>query len=276
MGAPLDSSGQPERKSLSLVIGWSVDAGKLGAKVTNYLNRKLGGQSFVEIEPVDFFPLGGVVVEDNIVQFPECKFYLYPEANLIVFRSDPPVYNGCNFVNLILDTISHYYHVKEIYTIGGIVSLSAHTTPRELLGVSNSIEWKTPLSHHDLIFEWDFETPAGQRPTLNSVLLCSAMKRNIPGVSLWAPIPFYLVAVDDHRAHRKVLEFLNRRFSLEIDLSDLDAEIRQQNQLLAEARSRLPRLDASINKLESNLGLSEEASQELVTEIEKFLREQGG
>lgn len=275
MGAPLDSSGQPERKSLSLVIGWSVDAGKLGAKVTNYLNRKLGGQSLVEIEPVDFFPLGGVAVEDNIVQFPECKFYLYPEVKLVVFRSDSPIYDGCNFVNLILDTISHYYQVKEIYTIGGIVSLSAHTTPRELLGVSNSIQWKTPLSNHDLIFEWDFETPAGQRPTLNSVLLWSAMRRNIPGVSLWVPIPFYLVAVDDPRAQRKILEFLNRRFSLEIDLSDLDAEIRQQNKLLAEARRRLPRLDASINKLEGNLGLSEEASQELVTEIEKFLREQG-
>ena len=63
----------PEFKTPSLVVGWSQDIGKLGPKVIDFLNKKLGAQGFCEIELSDFFPLGGVAIEDNIVQFPESK-----------------------------------------------------------------------------------------------------------------------------------------------------------------------------------------------------------
>jgi len=273
---PLKFSWQPELQSPSLVVGWSVDASGLGAKVTNYLNRKLGGQSFCEIEPVEFFPLGGVTIEDDLIQFPESKFYACPKNDLVVFQSAPPSYEWYKFLNLILDTAEHYCHVKELHTIGGMVSLSAHTTPRELLGTFNSPELKEALSHYNLAEGLNYETPPGQRPTLNSFLLWAAKRRNIPGVNLWVPIPFYLVAVDDPKARRRVLEFFNQRFDLRIDLSDLDEEVRQQNQTIAEVRNSFPDIDESIRRLESNLRLSEEESQRLVKEIEKFLREKRG
>jgi len=276
MKDPLKFSWQPELQSSSLVVGWSVDAGKLGAKVTDYLNRKLGGQSFCEIEPVEFFTLGGVTIEDDLVQFPESKFYSCPGKNLVVFRSAPPSYEWYKFLTLILDTAEHYCHVKEIHTIGGMVSLSAHTTPRELLGTFNSPELKKALSHYNLAEGLDYETPPGQRPTLNSFLLWAAKRRNIPGVNLWVPIPFYLVAVGDPKAQRRVLEFFNQRFDLGIDFSDLDEEIRQQNQIIAEVRNGFPDIDESIRRLESNLRLSEEESQGLVKEIEKLLKEKTG
>ena len=60
-------SRQLELNSPSLLIGWNKDVSKLGAKVIDYLNRKLAGESFAEIEPVEFFPLGGVMVEDNLI-----------------------------------------------------------------------------------------------------------------------------------------------------------------------------------------------------------------
>lgn len=60
-------SEQPELQSPSLVVGWNVDVAKLGRKVTNYLNRKLEGQGFAEIEPAEFFPLGGVTIEDDLI-----------------------------------------------------------------------------------------------------------------------------------------------------------------------------------------------------------------
>jgi len=273
---PLKFSWQPELQSPSLVVGWSVDASGLGAKVTNYLNRKLGGQSFCEIEPVEFFPLGGVTIEDDLIQFPESKFYACPKNDLVIFQSAPPSYEWYKFLNLILDTAEHYCHVKELHTIGGMVSLSAHTTPRELLGTFNSPELKEALSHYNLAEGLNYETPPGQRPTLNSFLLWAAKRRNIPGVNLWVPIPFYLVAVDDPKARRRVLEFFNQRFDLRIDLSDLDEEVRQQNQTIAEVRNSFPDIDESIRRLESNLRLSEEESQRLVKEIEKFLREKRG
>jgi hypothetical protein len=68
---------------------------------------------------------------------------------------------------------------------------------------------------------------------------------------------------------------LNERLDLKIDFSDLDQEIREQNEKLALARSRFPQIDDYINRLESNLMLSEEENGELIKKIEDFLREGG-
>lgn len=272
MKEALRLSWQPELRSSSLIIGWSADASTLGAKVADYLNIKLGGQSFGEIEPAEFFPLGGVSVEDDLVQFPEGKFYVFPQNNLVLFKSTPPSYEWNQFLNLILDIAEHYCHVKEIYTIGGMVSLGAHTAPRELFGTFSSAEFKESLSHYHLARGLDYETPPGQRPTLNAFLLWAAKKRNIPGVNLWVPIPFYLVAANDPEAQRRVLEFFNQRFSLGIDFNDLDDETRRQNQLITKLRNSSPDIDESIRRLESNLMLSEEENQTLVKEMDKFLR----
>jgi len=276
MKAAFKFSRPPELQSPSLVVGWNADAGKLGAKVTDYLNRKLGGQSFHEIEPVEFSPLSGVTIEDDLIQFPEAKFYSCPKNDLIIFRGDPPSYEWYKFLSLILDIAQRYRHVKELYTIGGMVSLGAHTTPRELMGTFNSSELKEALSDYNLTRGLDYETPPGQRPTLNALLLWVAKRRNIPGVNLWVPIPFYLATVDDPTAQKSVLEFFNQRFDLQIDFNDIDQEIARRNGKIAQMRTRFPEIDEYIARLERNLRLSEDENERLVKEVEKFLREKGG
>ena len=157
--------------------------------------------------------------------------------------------------------------------LGAMISFSAHTSPRQLLAVANSAEMKEILSQYDLNTDMDYQTQPGERPTLNSFLLWLAKERNILGVSVWVPIPFYLAAVEDAEAQKKVLSFLNERLNLKIDFCDLDQEIRKQNEQLARARSCFPQIDDYINRLESNLMLSEEENGELVKRIEDFLKE---
>ena len=265
-------SRQPELRNPSLVIGWSVDASSLGAKVTDYLIRKLKGQTFCEIEPVEFFSLGGVTIENDLVQISESKFYACPENDLVVFKSAAPSHEWYKFLNLILDIAQNYCHVKELYTVGGMISLGAHTAPREFFGTLNSPELKKTLSPYRLTRELNYETPPGQRPTLNSFLLWTAKRRNIPGANLWVPIPFYLVAADDPRAQKRVLEFFNHRFDLQVDFGDLDEEIRKQNEKIARMRTNFPEIDKYISKLESNIRLSEGENEELVRQVEELLR----
>ena len=274
-GYPITIYKEPDLRQSSLVLGWSEDVGNLGRKATDYLNQKLKGQEFAEIEPEDFFPLGGVVIEGNLARFPESKFYACQEHELVVFQSGSPGAEWYKFLNSVLDVAEHHCRVKELYILGAMISFSAHTTPRELLAVVNSTEMKKVLSQYDLARDMDYQTQPGERPTLNSFLLWVAKGRNIPGVSLWVPIPFYLAAMEDAQAQKKVLSFLNERLNLKIDFSDLDQEIREQNELLAQARSRFPQIDDYINRLESNLMLSEEENGELIKKIEEFLREGG-
>ncbi len=272
-GYPVKIYKEPDLRRSSLVLGWSEDMGNLGRKATGYLNRKLKGEEFAEIEPEDFFSLGGVAIEGNLARFPESKFYTCQKHELVIFQSYYPGAEWYKFLNSVLDVAEHHCRVKELYILGAMVSFSAHTTPRELLAVVNSAEMKEVLSQYDLARDMDYQTPLGERPTLNSFLLWIAKGRNIPGVSLWVPIPFYLAAMEDAQAQKKVLSFLNERLDLKIDFSDLDQEVREQNEQLAQVRSRFPQIDDYINRLESNLMLSEEENGELIKKIEDFLRE---
>ncbi|MGB5924515.1 MAG: PAC2 family protein [Dehalococcoidia bacterium] len=272
-GYPTAIHREPDLHQSSLVLGWSEDAGDLGRRVTDYLNLKLKGQEFAEIEPENFFSMGGVAIKDNIARFPESKFYACPEYELVIFQTDCPLAEWYKFLNSVLDVAEHHCRVRELYVLGAMISFSAHTTPRQLLGVVNSAEMKEILSQYDLNRDMDYQTQPGERPTLNSFLLWLARQRNIPGVSVWVPIPFYLAALEDPQAQRKVLSFLKERFGLKIDFSDLDQEIRKRNEQLARARSRFPQIDDYINRLESNLLLSEEENGELIKKIEDFLRE---
>jgi proteasome assembly chaperone (PAC2) family protein len=253
------------------VVGWSRDAGQLGPKVTDYLNRQLGTQELAEIEPTDFFPLGGVSIEDDVAQFPESKFYRCQGRNLVIFKGDPPRAEWYKFLNSVLDIAEHCCHVEELYTIGSMISFTAHTVPRELLAVANSPEVKKILSRYDIVTDMDYESSPGQRPTISSFLLWVARRRNIAGASLWVPIPFYLVAIEDPEAWMRSLEFLDTRFGLGIDFTELDEDISRQREKIARARIHSPEIDDYIRKLESNISLTREESEKLVAEIEGFL-----
>ena len=128
---------------------------------------------------------------------------------------------------------------REVFTIGGMFSLASHTVPREVFAIPNSAEMKQALQHHDVPVNMDYETPPGQRPTMNSFLLWVAKLRSIAGAGLWTSVPFYLAAVDDPQACRKAVELLDERFGWGLDYADLDAGIEAQNQ-----RTRMGHEDA--------------------------------
>jgi proteasome assembly chaperone (PAC2) family protein len=268
---PLTYYHQPEFVHPPVVLGWNGDISKTGAKITDYLNKKLKGEVFCEIEPFEFFPFRGITIEDDLIQFPESKFYSFPGNDLVAFKSDAPSLEWNKFLNLVLDTAENHCHAKEIYAVGGMISLGAHTNPREIMATFNSTELKRELSQYNIAAETNFETPSGQAPTFNSCLLWAGQRRNIPCVTLWVAIPFYLATVGDPKAQKILLDFFNQRFNLGLDLSDVDEEIRQQNIKISNLRNNNSEVDAYINKLESNTRLTDDESQDLIAEMERFL-----
>jgi predicted ATP-grasp superfamily ATP-dependent carboligase len=268
---PVRISRKPGLSRSSLVVGWSIDAGRLGWGTAGYLNRKLEGQEFAEIDPECFFSLSGVAVKDDLALFPASKFCACPGHGLVVFASDYPEVEWDRFLNSVLDVTVQHCGMTELYIIGAMVSWSAHTSPRQLFAVVNSEQMKEALSGYDVVHDMDYQTPPGERPTLNAFLLWVAKMRNIPAVSLWVPIPFYLAGTGDPRAQRRVLGFLDQRLGLKLDFDDLDRRIGVQNQRLARARSDSSQIDEYIGRLESGLRLSNEENAELIRRIEDFV-----
>ncbi len=269
--SPLEIYRTPKLHSPSLIVGWQTrDVGKLGSKVIDFLNEKLGGREVAEIKPLGFFPFGGIRFKDDLVQVPESKFWACENDNVLIFRSDEPVFDHYQFLNSVLDFAESYCHAKELYTLSGVVSFIAHTSPRRILTVFNKPELKKSLQGYRLE-NMSWEGP----PAISSYLLWLAKKRGIPGVSLWPEIPFYLATGEDPQAIKLTLSFLNKRFNLDLNLGEFDLEIRDLSEKMAELRKEDAEVDKYISQLESGLRLNEEEQLQLAEKVYELLGKRG-
>ena len=257
----------PQLQSSSLIVGWQTrDIGKLGSKVIDFLNERLGGQEIAEIKPLGFFPFGGVRFKDDLVQIPESKFWACEKNNLLIFRSDEPEFEDYKFLNSILDFAEHHCQAKELYTLSGTISLIAHTHPRRILMVFNQSEIRDRLQGYGLEeMTWEGS------PAISSYLLWVSRRRGISGVSLWPEIPFYLAPREDPQAIKLTLSFLNRRFDFGLDLGGFDLEIRDQDEKIAQLRRENTEINKYISQLESGFGLDEDEQLKLAEEVYELL-----
>ncbi|MDQ7823530.1 MAG: PAC2 family protein [Candidatus Eremiobacteraeota bacterium] len=253
----------------SVCAFWNEDARSL-SMVVKALRKAIGGMPFCKLDPVGFFPLDNVHVRDDVAHIPESVFYA-GSGEVVLFESQPPQYEWYRFLTTVLDVAEERCKVQELYTVGRMVSVSAHTTPREIFGIFTSQDIKKKLDVFGVSKDVDYQQDSDQRPTLSSFLIWAAQQRSIPGVNLWVTIPFYLANVGDPRAEKSLLQFFQRRFKLEIDYGEVDIEIREQNRRLQDLRERSPSVNESIQRLETNLILTDEETYQLAGEVEEAL-----
>jgi proteasome assembly chaperone (PAC2) family protein len=267
MKKPFKCLFEPSFKNPSLIVGWNKDAGKVSPMVMDFLNEKLNGRMFCEIEPENFFSFGGIAVEDDIAQFPESKFFYLEQINVVVFKSDQPHAQHYQFLNTVLDIAKNICHVRELYTVSGFVSSLVHTSPRNLFSVFNLPEFKERFLGYGLA-DLTWEGP----PAMSTYLLWIARTRGLPGLSLWPEIPFYLGAHEDPQSVKNTLVFLNKRFRLNIDLKDFDNAILKQDEKISLLRQENDEIDQYLKLLESGLQLEEEEQLKLAREIYSYLK----
>ncbi len=267
MKKPFKCIYHPRLKNPSLIVGWNKDAGKVAPKVIDFLNDTLGCRMFCEIELENFFSFGGVAVDDDIVQFPESKFFYNEQKNVVVFKSDQPHVQHYKFLNTVLDIAEHICHVTELYTVSGFVSSFIHTSPRRIFSVFNIPEFREKLDGYGLE-DLTWEGP----PAMSTYLLWIARKRGLPGVSLWPEIPFYLGAHEDPQSVKNTLFFLDNRFHLNLDLKEFDNAIQEQNEKITILRQENGEIDQYLKLIESGLHLDEEEQLKLAREIYSYLQ----
>ena len=257
----------PQSQNPSLIVGWQThDTGKIGSRVIDFLNEKLGNQEIAEIKPLSFFLLRGAEFKDDLIQIPEGKFWACEKSDLLTFKSDEPEYEQYKFLSAAMDLAQHHCKVKELYTINGTISSIAHTAPRGILAVFNEPELQGRLRSYGLE-DMTWEGP----PAISSYLLWVARGRGIPGVSLWPQVPFYLAAKEDPEAIKLTLSFLDWRFNLGLDLRELDEEIGRQKGKISRLREENSEINMSIGMLERGFSLSEEEQMRLAREVYQAL-----
>jgi proteasome assembly chaperone (PAC2) family protein len=263
---------KPKLTNPTLLVCWDDEAGGLGTNVFNHLSSSILLTPFAEIEPTDYFSLSGVAVERDIALFPESKFFHSQEKNLVIFKSSLPRNEWHRFVNSVLEIAETVCGVKQIITIGGMVAMSSHTTPRVLMATVNDTEVKASLNPADTELTMNYETPIGQRPTMSSYLLWAAIQRKMAGISLWVPVPFYLVNVDDFRACRRLLEFIDQKLQIGLNMKNINEATSEQNKKIIEILKSFPELIEIFQKLETNITLSQSETSKIIEIVEERLK----
>jgi len=259
---------EPTFENPTLIVGWQEDGGRVSPAVTDYLQEKIKGKVFCEIEPAPFFSMGGVAIKDDVALFPENKFYYGPGGDLLIFRGGQPQFEPYRFLNTLLDVAQHYCKIKELFTISSTISAAAHTQRRRLWAVYNQAEIQDQLRGSGLE-DMTWEGP----PAISSYLLWAAKRRDIAGVSLWPETPFYLAGGADQGAIGRTLAFFEEKFHLNLDLEPLEKKARAQNAKIAQLREEDFDVERYIQMLESGLTLSSEEQVELTQKITEFLED---
>lgn len=254
----------PGLKAPFLIVGWSPDVAEVGWRIGNFLRKYLSFEEFAEIGPLGFFPLGGVEIKKDIIHFPQAKFYSLEEKDLILLQSNQPASKRYKFLKMVLE-FAEKFHTQAMYPVGGIVSMIAHTNERKILAIANSEEPKKSLTGYDLDTSLDYQGTT----SMSGFLLWIARQRNIPAISFWVNVPFYLAEKTDPRANKAMLSFLNQRFGLGVDLKELDQEIEIQEGQISRLRKNNQEVDEYIARLELNVGLTQQEVGKLMEEINK-------
>jgi predicted ATP-grasp superfamily ATP-dependent carboligase len=254
----------------TLIVIWNGDGGMLEARTVKFLKEKLAGREFCSLDPSAFFTLDGVKVKEDVASIPSSRFYRCSH-NLIILVSDTPQQEWRSFILTVLDLAREYFNVHEIFTLGAIITLTAHTTPRDFYAVCSDLEVRESLKSYGLNRNTNYESPPGQRPTLSSYLLWEAGKKNLRAASLWIGIPFYLSGVGDPKASKRVVDFFNRHCKLHLNLDEMNDEIARQSIKLMNLQTESPEVDSLIKKLETNITLNSEETVSLVNDVESYL-----
>lgn len=158
-----------------------------------------------------------------------------------------------------------------------VIGLGAYPTPvphtrAPLVAASAS----TPELAHGLVRN-SVEVPSG----VQGMIERRAALRGLPALGLWAQVPHYVAAMPYPAATLALLETTNRVAGLDLPLADLveraDASRARIDDLIGQNPEHRAMLEQLEHQAEANATteLAAASGDELVAELERFLREQG-
>ncbi|MFC1924578.1 PAC2 family protein [Chloroflexota bacterium] len=221
---------EPKLTRPCLIAAWP-GIGNIALGAASYLKDKLRAEEFAEIDPLAFFELNGVIIEDNLIQqprFPESKFYYWKRkekgSDLIIFIGEAqPSSQTYEFANTVLD-FAQRFGIKQVYTFAAALIPHFMEKPRVWASATDKRLLKE-LESHGLILKGDFYV-AG----MNGLLLSVAKERNMQGICLLGETPRYLGEIGNPAASQSVLEVLNKIVKIDIDMTEIDGMAQQARQ----------------------------------------------
>ncbi len=242
--------GLPKLKNPVLIEGLP-GIGNVGKVAVDFLVDEINADKFCELFSYSL-PHSVFVNEENLVELPTiAMYYKKSKSRDIIFLCGDvqPIdeKSSYEFCETVLDVIQGA-NVSEIITLGGIGLPAIPKKPR-VYCTGNSKETVTRYIKNSAM-EKTLYGVVGPIVGVSGLLLGLSKKRNINAVSILAETyshPMYLGL----KGAREIVDILNKMLSLKINMKDLDREIDEIENEMAEARNSKP---SPLKKIQNKLG----------------------
>ena len=268
---------RPELENPILILafeGWN-DAGDAASTAATHLRDRFGGEVFAGIDPEPFYdfttnrPLLRLESGTRVIDWPENTFAAISQPDIprdmIVMVGHEPQLRWRTYTEQIVSVVEEF-DVDLIVTLGALIADVAHSRP-------------TPVyaSGHDprLIAELDLEPSSYEGPTgIVGVVHEALQAQEYGSISLWGTVPSYVPHATSPKATLALVNRLAQLLQISIPTTALEiaaaAYERQINDLVDDDEDT----KAYIAQLEEQYdSINPESSEELIKEVEQFLRD---
>lgn len=273
------------RRPLAIVAleGWG-DACEAASGAAAYLLGQIEAEPFAAIDPEEFydFQVRRPIVEVDAggtrnLSWPATRFFGLErpgdDHDLVIVLGEEPNMRWRTFARTLVQLLDEA-GVERLVTLGAFVGQVAHTLPVPIIGVGTDPD---EVTRHDLL------TSRYEGPTAAvSVILEASREAGIPALSLWAATPHYLAANSNPKAMLALLNKAGAILDVDIDTAELEKMSAEFEEKVDDAMDSSSDLAEYVRRLENEApgemrDISEngdESSEQLIADIEQFLRNQ--
>ena len=273
---------------LAAFDGWN-DAGEAATTALDAIGDALAAETFATIDPEEFFdfqvtrPTVRLVDGYRRVEWPaiELRAARLPAADhdLIVVRGHEPNLRWRTFATEIIQVASSL-GVEMLVTVGALLADVPHTRPVQVVSSAGDRDVAERLG----LSVSRYEGPTG----ILGVLGDAATREGIPTVGLWAALPHYLNLAPNPWGAMALIEELRRLLPMAVDTGPLADQTEAFDAAVADLVEENPELAGYIERLEADTdededndeegspGLADVPPEELVAEVERYLRDHPG
>jgi proteasome assembly chaperone (PAC2) family protein len=270
---------------LAAFDGWN-DAGEAATTALDAIGDALAAETFAVIDPEEFYdfqatrPTVRLVDGHRRVEWPaiELRAAHLPAADhdLIVVRGQEPNLRWRTFATEVVELASSL-GVEMLVTVGALLADVPHTRPVQVVSSAGDRDLAERLGLNIS----RYEGPTGILGVLGDL----ATSEGIPTVGLWAALPHYLNLAPNPWGAMALIEELRRLLPMAVDTSALTDQTEAFDAAVAELVEENPELAGYIERLEADSeeddeegspGLADVPPEELVAEVERYLRDHPG
>lgn len=265
----------PELREPVLVValqGW-VDAGMAGADAVDLIREQLdAGRRFARLDLSDLLDLQQTRPEVRIgdgvsrhISWPVMECVAGRAGRDVVLVTGPePSLRWPSVIDALV-AMATRLGVVVAYGLGAMPSVTTHRRPVEVLATATDESLAAQVG----ALRTDYVGITG----LQTALLVALGEAGIPGVGLWGQVPHYLAGSPSPPAKRALLDRLGRLTGIEVDLGALDRAVERYATKVEAGLADRPDVAELVQAIEAEHP-SIPTGDELVTEIERFLRSQ--